>query len=61
MMSYQNKTGPLMAHSTNMCDGQDANNDMLVTEKRHANELGWHSNRTDIDAEQCERGTEDAR
>lgn len=27
--------------------------DMFVTEKRHGNELGWHSDSTYVDAEQC--------
>ena len=52
-MTYQRVTGPLMGHSSNGCDGQDANNDMLVTERRR-NELGWH---TDIShADRAERG-----
>ena len=38
-MSYQIKTGPLMGHSANMCDGQDANNDMLITENGGGTDL----------------------
>ena len=60
-MSYQEKTGPLMAnsHPGSYC-GQDAYSDMFVTEKRYANELGWHTDSSDIDAEQCEWRTENA-
>ena len=60
-MSYQRVTGPLMAnsHPGSYC-GQDAYSDMFVTEKRHGNELGWHTNRSDIDSEQCRGGSENA-
>lgn len=56
-MSYQQKTGPLMAnsHPGSYC-GQDAYSDMFVTEKRYANELGWYSNSSYIDSEQCRGG-----
>ena len=56
-MSYQEKTGPLMAnsHPGSYC-GQDAYNDMFVTEKRNEHELGWHSDSTYIDSEQCRGG-----
>lgn len=47
------------SHPGSYC-GQDAYNDMFVTEKRNANELGWHTDRSDIDTEQCERSAEDA-
>lgn len=60
-MSYQKVTGSLMAnsHPGSYC-GQDAYNDMFVTEKRYANELGRHTDSSDIDAEQCEWSAEDA-
>ena len=53
-MTYQKKTGPLMAnsHPGSYC-GQDAYSDMFVTEKRHVSKLGWHSDCTNIDSEQC--------
>lgn len=56
-MSYQEKTGPLMAnsHPGSYC-GQDAYSDMFVTEKRYANELGWHTDSSDIDSKQCRGG-----
>lgn len=55
-MSYQKVTGPLMAnsHPGSYC-GQDAYSDMLITEKRH-DELGWHTDRSYIDTEQCRGG-----
>lgn len=56
-MSYQKVTGPLMAnsHPGSYC-GQDAYNNMFVTEDRYADELGWHSSLSNIDAEQCRGG-----
>ena len=43
-MSYQEKTGPLMAnsHPGSYC-GQDAYSDMFVTETRHANSRNTRS------------------
>ena len=60
-MSYQKVTGPLMAnsHPGSYC-GQDAYSDMFVTEKKNENELGWHTDSTNIDSEQCWRQSEDA-
>ena len=60
-MSYQKVTDPLMtnSHPGSYC-GQDAYSDMFVTEKRYAKELGWHTDSSDIDTEQCEWSTEDA-
>ena len=43
------------SHPGSYC-GQDAYSDMFVTENRYANELGWHSDSTYIDAEQCRGG-----
>ena len=40
------------SHPGSYC-GQDAYSDMFVTEKRYANELGWHTDSSDIDTEQC--------
>lgn len=53
-MTYQKVTGALMAnsHPGSYC-GQDAYNDMFVTEKKDEHELGRHSDRTHIDQEQC--------
>lgn len=58
-MSYQKVTGPLMSHSVSY-DGQDAYSDMFVTENRYANELGWHTDSSDIDSKQCRWKPEDA-
>ena len=33
---------------------------MFVTEKRYGNELGWHTDSSDIDSEQCRWESEDA-
>lgn len=53
-MSYQKITGPLMAHSVSY-DGQDAYNDMFVTEKKN-NELGRIADSTNLDLSQCGGG-----
>lgn len=60
-MSYQSVTGPLMAnsHPGSYC-GQDAYSDMFVTERKNENELGWHTDSTNIDSKQCRRQSEDA-
>ena len=60
-MSYQKVTGCLTAnsHPGSYC-GQDAYSDMFVTEKRYANELGWQTDSSYIDSEQCRRKSEDA-
>lgn len=47
------------SHPESYC-GQDAYSDMFVTEKRYANELGWHTDSSNIDTEQCKRSAEDA-
>ena len=56
-MSYQKVTGPLMAnsHPGSYC-GQDAYSDMFVTERRYADELGWHTDSSYIDSKQCRGG-----
>lgn len=43
------------SHPGSYC-GQDAYTDMFITEKRYANELGWHSDGSYIDSEQCRGG-----
>ena len=49
-----------MNHSSNMCDGQDANNGMLITETRYASKLGRHTDLTHIDSKEC-RGVRECR
>lgn len=46
-MTYQKVTGPLMAHSVSY-DGQDAYNDMFVTEKLNESKLGRIADRSDL-------------
>lgn len=59
-MSYQKVTGCLTAKMKEGFCGQDAYNDMFITEKRHANELGRHTDRTYIDSKQLWGGSENA-
>ena len=57
-MTYQKVTGSLMAHGVS--DGQDAYNNMLVTEIRNENKLGRIADLTDIDLKKFRGGSEDA-
>lgn len=58
-MTYQKVTGPLMAHSVSY-DGQDAYNDMLITEKLNENKLGRIADRSDLNLKKCGGGSTDA-
>lgn len=54
-MSYQKKTGSLMAKMSEGYCGQDAYSDMFVTEKKN-DELGWHTGVPYSDIEKCRGG-----
>ena len=58
-MTYQKVTGPLMAHSVNY-DGQDAYNDMFVTEKVNESKLGRIADRSDLNCKELWGGSKDA-
>ena len=47
------------SHPGSYC-GQDAYSNMFVTENRYADELGWHTDSSDLDSKQCRRKSEDA-
>ena len=59
-MTYQKVTGPLMAHSVSY-DGQDAYNDMFVTEKLNESKLGRIADRSDLNRKELWGGVKGCR
>lgn len=57
-MTYQKVTGSLMAHGVG--DGQDAYNNMLVTEIRNENKLGRITDLANTNLKKFRGGSEDA-